>query len=150
MCWWDDRVQHRDYPSQLDGNAKWELWEPGSQGHSIFLQYEGKRQILKAKEPNVAIVHSTSNIVIFSTGEGAAEARAYFRTYLRKSGSLHTHGEGRYKVAKIDGEWRLMSIHNYYYWYETKGHASIQAFKVIGMLAAAMLMGAIGGVVWGL
>jgi hypothetical protein len=121
MCWWDDRAQHKDYPSQLDENATWELWQMREGKNVLFDSYQGKAAILAVKTPDMAMVHSTTNLVVRPVDEDHAEARAYFRTYFRDSGELWTHGEGGYQVRRVDGEWRLMSIRNQYYWIKETG-----------------------------
>jgi 3-phenylpropionate/cinnamic acid dioxygenase small subunit len=116
MCWWDDREQYKDYPAQLDENATWELWQDTDDESTLLMEFRGKEAVLASKKPGTALVHSTSNVVIHASDDDHAEARAYFRCYFRKSGDLFSHGEGRYEVNRIDGQWRLMAIKNQYYW----------------------------------
>lgn len=116
MCWWDDREQHQNYPSQLDENATWELWQVRDGQNVMFERYQGKAAILACKKPEMAMVHSTTNYVMRPADDDHLEVRAYFRTYFRDNGELWTHGEGRYQIARVAGAWRLMSIRNQYYW----------------------------------
>jgi 3-phenylpropionate/cinnamic acid dioxygenase small subunit len=116
MCWWDDRMPHKDYPAQLDENATWELWQIRDGENVCFDRHQGRTQILACKKPGMAMVHSTSNFVVRAIDDHRVEVRGYFRTYFRESGQLWTHGEGRYELARVNGEWRLMSIRNQYYW----------------------------------
>jgi len=145
MCWWDDRIPNKDYPARLDDSATWELWLFVRGEEKLLAQYSGKAAILAAKTPGTAIVHSTSNLVIHSNADDHADVRGYFRTYFQKDGSLFTHGEGRYELRKINGEWRLMAIRNHYYWLRDKRHERMKALKIAGMLVAAMIMGALAG-----
>jgi hypothetical protein len=146
MCWWDDRLQHKDYPSQLDENATWELWQSCNGENKLLMKYVGKEAVVASKAPGIAIVHSISNFVIRPTRENEAEVRAYFRTYFRENGELYLHGEGRYEVRNVAGEWRLMSIRNQNYWIrDTARTWRPAALRVMGILIAAMIMGAIGG-----
>jgi 3-phenylpropionate/cinnamic acid dioxygenase small subunit len=134
MCWWDDRVQHQSYPAQLDERATWELWQIRDGTNVRFQRYQGKAEILACKTPHMAMVHSTSNLVVCAIDDSRADVRAYFRTYYRDTGQLWTHGEGRYEVNRIEGEWKLMSIKNQYYWIDTTKEQSSKETQYPGVV----------------
>jgi hypothetical protein len=124
VCWWDDRMQHKDFLAQLDDNAVWELWLIRDSRKILFKKFTGKGEILAFKTPDTSIAHSVSSFVIRANDDNQAEARAYFRTHRKIDGVLINHGEGIYVVNKVEGEWKLVSIINHYYWRNDQDQAS--------------------------
>ncbi len=119
MCWWDRRDQNKDFLSQVDENVIVTHKLLKKDSTTLINEYTGKDALIAFNSPEVDCYHSTGNYVFNIIDDDNADVSAYFRAYFR-NGNLLAHGEDSFRVKKIDGEWKLMSVIIGHYWFPHK------------------------------
>ncbi len=119
MCWWDRRGQNKEFLSQVDENVVVTHKLLKKDSTTLINEYKGKDALIAFNSPEVDCYHSTGNYVFNVIDENNAEVSAYFRAYFR-NGNLLAHGEDSFRVQKVDGEWKMMSVIIGHYWFPHK------------------------------
>lgn len=145
MCWWDRRSQNIDFLSQVDENVTVTHKLLKRDGCTLINEYKGKDALIAFNGPDVDCVHSTGNYVFKAIDANNAEVSAYFRAYFRK-GNLLAHGEDSFRVQKIDGEWKMMSIVIGHYWFPNKKFYWLYRLTRIEIFAGALFALLVGGI----
>lgn len=145
MCWWDRRDQNKDFLSQVDENVVVTHKLLNKDSSTLINEYKGKSALMAFNSPDIDCYHSTGNYVFRSIDDNNAEVSAYFRAYFR-NGNLLAHGEDSFRVQKIDGEWKLMSVIIGHYWFSHQKLYWLYRLTRAEVLAGALFALLMGGV----